>query len=953
MAIMFIQFYNCGNESYMDYSKKIKEENDAEQKSHREIKRTTLLGFKIFLIGLVIVVFGVCGAALAWVLNVIDAAPDVNTLDLKPRDNYTTFIYDVYGNEIDRLNSNQGEARIYATLDEIPYYLQKALIAIEDARFYQHNGVDIRGALRAILVNIQTASLSEGASTITQQLIKNNILTTDRTFERKLQEMYLALQFEKKYDKDLILEYYLNTLALGHGMNGVQAASDRYFNKDVSDLTLAESAILAGITQSPSNFSPVTNPEANWDKAQLILHNMVEQGYITEEERLGALAEKALPTNPQFTQDAQNALDENPNIEVVSAIPGSDTIQFYTTRSGDTAQGTLFGKISALNDEFVAAIVPHTSFVDAVIDSVIRDFVAEADMTEDEATNMLYGGGLKIYTTFNPEIQEIVDRVINNGNLYPNNEKKIQVDYRVSVINDDDTQKHYSAIGFVSNFYQVDSFKNTKLKEWGITEDMTYLETVYETLEPQASFVIIDNQTGYVPALSGGRGEKSGSRTFNRATQATRQPGSTFKILAAYAPALDTGLLSPGSILLDEPLTIEITPTEFYTPKNHDNVYVGPSTMRRGIWHSVNTMAVRTVQMLGLDTAYQYVQNFGFRTLNKNGKDKVYALPLGGLTHGVTTIDLAGAYAALANAGVYHEPILYTKILDMDGNMLFDNSPPSPENPEGHQETHQVVSASTAYLLTDMMEDVIKIGTGTKINQDFYSHPIAGKTGTTNESKDLTFAGYTPYYTAAIWLGHDIPEELTSSSTHHLTIWAKIMQEIHEDLPYRDFTPTTTGYVKATVCSITGMKPTYNCTKTHTDYFRPEHIIDEYCTGHHSSPEMPSLEVKVDLPTAPVEEQVIIIPPPPPTEPLTSTLIPEPQLIQTPVTIIDSVIPEPTLAPAPPTVIPTPEPLPLPTPPSTPSPAMPQISIPELLPPLVYTPEYQPTAEDEEEFFIP
>ncbi|ONI45191.1 hypothetical protein AN642_01765 [Epulopiscium sp. SCG-B10WGA-EpuloA2] len=894
----------------MNYSKKIREDNDDEKMSSRELKRAGLIGFKVFLVGLLIGAFGVCGVGLAWLLKIIKDAPDVSKLELKPKYNYTTFIYDIYGNEIDRLTSNKGEARIYATLDEIPYYLQKAIIAIEDSRFYQHNGVDIKGVMRAIVVNLQERDIVEGASTITQQLIKNNILGDDETFTRKIQEMYLALQFDKIYEIDLILEYYLNTLALGHGMNGVQAASDRYFKKDVSDLSLAECVVLAGITQSPTALSPINNPEANWAKAKLILSNMVDQGYITEAER-------------------QEALLEDP-----------------------------YESIPDINEAYIETKVsPHTSFVDAVIDAVLRDFVEEGGMTTIEASNMLYGGGVQIYTTFTPEIQQVVDRYINDESLYPDNEKKIQVDYRLSVVLEDDKQKHYGAVGFVQKKSEIEEFKTRKREEWGITDDMTYMENLYETLEPQASFVVIDHSTGYVPALSGGRGEKSGSRTFNRATQAKRQPGSVFKPLAAYAPALDTGLLSPGSVIMDEPLRIEITSKEIYEPKNHDGIYIGPSTMRRGIWHSVNTLAVSTVQLVGLDTAFDYVENFGFRTLLPT--DKVYALPLGGLTEGVTTIDLAGAYAALANGGVYLEPILYTQVLDMDGNMLFDNRP-NDVSPEGHQDKHQVVSDSTAYMLTDIMEDVIKIGTGWKLKQYFYSHPVSGKTGTTNDSKDLTFAGYTPYYTAAIWFGHDTPEEMTSSSTNHLAIWGKIMQDLHKNLEFRNFEPVTTGYVEATVCSSSGMKPTSRCSKTHTDYFRPEHLTEEYCTLHNPKPAPTPKPVfnywESDEAKEGRKPQPVL-----PAEPE-----PEPEIVPQVQIVVPPIIPEPELIPAPPIII-KPDLLPeiLPEPQvSTPEPE-PQVSTPTLLPPIVWAPEllppveqkppepYRPPAEDEEEFFIP
>ena len=765
----------------MNYSKDSRDSQSESQQSKtkkKKKKKRKTNTLRILLISFIIFIFAVVGAGLGIFVGIIKSAPDVSTLELKPTTNYTSFVYDADGAEIDRLSG--GENRIYVKLNEIPKYLQHAVVATEDERFYEHNGIDMKGILRAVVVNIKNMSFSEGASTITQQLIKQNILTSEKKLTRKVQEQYLALQFEKIYPKEMILEYYLNTIPLGHGVNGVQAAANRYFNKNVSDLTLAESVVLSVITQRPTYYSPINHPENNKEKCKVVLQKMFEQGYITEAER-----DEALAANP-------------------------------------------YANIQKVHEDYIGQS-SHSYFVDAVVEDVIADLQSEKGYTEPQANNLVYGGGLKIFTTLDQPMQKVVDSYISDSSLYPSQAYELKVSYSVSVKKADGTTISRGGDGILSsdNEEEIKAFKKSKLEDWGITAaDKIEKETILKVPQPQAAFVIMDYHNGHVKALSGGRGDKEGDRVFNRATQAARQPGSTFKILAAYAPALDTGKLSPGSILIDEPYTLK-TSTQPYSPKNWDLSFEGPTSVRRAIYRSMNVLAVKTGQMVGIDTAYDYLTNFGFTTLSD--QDKYPSLPLGGLTKGVTPIELNAAYGAIANSGTYVAPILYTKVLDMEGNTIIDNTP----------KTHTVIKESTAFLLTDMMQEVIKNpeGTGRRLNSTFSSMPVAGKTGTTNDDRDLTFSAYTPYYVATIWSGHDNPKKIKYKHSYHLDIWGKIMNDIHKDLPYKAFPKVNTGLSQVSICTLSGKIATELCGKDpdntiKSDYFTSENMPTEVCDIH-------------------------------------------------------------------------------------------------------------------------
>ncbi|MGN1230811.1 MAG: transglycosylase domain-containing protein, partial [Anaerotignum sp.] len=402
--------------------------------------------------------------------------------------------------------------------------------------------------------------------------------------------------------------------------------------------------------------------------------------------------------------------------------------------------------------------------------------------------------------------------------------------YLISVLdteNPDESsnQSHYEKKLTATSQAEVDAFVESVKAELLDDTHTLVLDKLTVSKSLQAAMVIMDQSNGEVKALVGGRGEKPGDSVFNRATQALRQQGSTMKPLAAYAPAIDTGLLMPGSIIVDEPVTYGS-----WSPKNWDGKYIGPTTVRQGIWHSMNVLAVKAFTMVGAETAYQYLLDFGFTTIDE--RDKAATTALGGLTQGVSVLEETAAYASIANGGTYYEPMFYTVVYDHDGNVLLDNS---------NQETHRVLKETTAFLLTDMMRDVITKGTGTQAAISGMN--VAGKTGTTNDTIDLTFYGYTPYYTAGIWMGYDTQKEIKNAGNAHLRIWKTVMTEIHYDqgLKNKEFEKPD-GLTTRSYCSATGLTPTELCNSdyygygTHSDYVTTDFKGDNggTCTMHKS-----------------------------------------------------------------------------------------------------------------------
>ena len=741
----------------------------------------------------------VCGAGLVIgaVRGVIDSAPDISEANIMPLGN-ASFIYDADGNQVQKLTGAQGN-RVSISIEEIPLDMQHAIVAVEDARFYEHNGIDPSGIIRAFVVGVSHGfHFTEGASTITQQLLKNNVFTDwmeetrMQSFKRKIQEQYLALKLEKTLTaegenaKDVILENYLNTINLGQNTLGVEAASERYFNKSVSELTLSEDAAIAAITQNPSKYNPITNPKDNASRRKKVLKKMLDLGYINQSEYDEALED--------------NLYDR---IQIVNAQNESSASTSY--------------------------------FVDALTDEVVNDLVDQKGYTEAQAYQMLYSGGLTINSTQDSNIQTICEEEVNNNANYSDH-VLYSFSYRLTVTKKDGTYQNYSEQTMLT-YYQaqnpnydinfssqeecdqaIEQYKSEIMEEGDTIAEGG--ETITYTLQPQAAISVIDQATGHVVALVGGRGDKTASKTLNRATNITRQPGSCFKIIGCYAAALDAGGLTLASVQDDAP-TSYANGTPLH---NYDNRYRGFTTIRDAIISSMNVVTVKNLTQIGTGLGFEYAEALGISTLEPG--DNNQTLCLGGLTHGVTDLELTASYATIANGGDYNKPVFYTQVLDHNGNVILDNT---------QNTSKEVLKDTTAWLLTNAMQDVITSGTGS--GAGLSNMPTAAKTGTTTKNRDTVFAGYTPYYTAAVWGGYDDNTEQTYTAYAKL-IWHSVMQRIHENLPRKEFTQPS-GIVTAQVCKKSGKLAIEGVcdadprgSMVYTEYFDKDSVPKETCDHH-------------------------------------------------------------------------------------------------------------------------
>ena len=788
----------------MNYGKK-----GAKKRQKTLTSKTAKLGkmfgvtfFKALLICIVAVgIIGLC-AGVGLFKGILDSAPDISTLDVRPS-GYSSVVYDSAGNQTTKLIA-QNSNRAYQTMDKIPVDLQHAFVAIEDERFYDHNGIDINGIIRAGIIGITSGRFSEGASTITQQLLKNNVFTgwtSESSFaekvKRKIQEQYLAVELEKVMDKETILEYYMNTINLGQNTLGVQTASLRYFNKPVSEINLSEAAVIAAITQNPSRLNPISHPENNKERRNKVLRNMLDQGYIT-----------------------QAAFDE---------AMGDD----------------VYSRIQTVNEETESTTI-YSYFVDELTNQIMTDLKEKGGYTDTQAYNLLYSSGLSIYTTQDPQIQEICDRVTADPANYPETVKWL-LDYKLSTKTASGETKNYSSEMFQTYFKQTDSnfrmlYDDEASAQAAVAEykaavlapgEEVIAEDMHLTPQPQISVTVIDQSTGYVKAVVGGRGKKEASLTLNRATDTRRQPGSTFKVVSTYAPALDSAGKTLASVEVDAPFNYANgRPVSNW----YGSAYKGICTLRYGIEQSLNIVTVKCLTDITPQLGFDYLKNFGFTTLvdrevRADGtivSDITQSLALGGITYGVKNVELNAAYAAIANGGTYIKPVYYTKILDHDGNILLENEP----------ESRQVIKPATAFLLTDAMVDVVTKGTGGSVN--FGNMAIAGKTGTTSDYNDVWFSGYTPYYTCTTWAGYDNNTKLSTPVEKALAkkIWRGVMEEIHQGLEYKSFT-TPEGITNATVCNKSGKLSVDGlCTldgSAHNEYFiagtEPVEVCDCHVVG--------------------------------------------------------------------------------------------------------------------------
>jgi len=696
---------------------------------------------RLFLVFFIILGFAGFGGVLGIAQAYLDSAP---TLDINQIENQseTSFIYDQNGNLITKYFGL--ENRVWAKLEEIPQTLQDAFIAIEDVRFYAHNGVDFKRLFGAVINNLRNESI-QGGSTITQQLIKNRILTPEQTYKRKIQEMYLAFELEKKYNKEQILEAYLNTIHLGGANYGVKAAAKDYFNKELKDLTLRECAVLAGITKNPSLYDPRLNlyvrnkPEITYKRTNLVLRAMYENNFISKEEYEAA----------KF-----DLTGENPE------------------------QNELFVQETSTSNDY-----PMKYFIEYVIYEVREKLMLQNGWQGDEgrkkAEALIMAGGLHIYTTMDPEIQKTVEEAVYNYNNLP-------------------------------------KFANEK-----------YNKSASGLSQPQAAAVVIDHHTGQLKAIVGGKQPPTVKRGFNRAFMSELALGSAIKPLAVYGPFIERGY--PGGIIFENiPLPIEGWISEKGYPENFEGGgYTGPTDVRTAITKSLNVVAARIIlERIGPEYAASKLKDLGFdpKHVTTNPSD----LALG--THGNIMTEVAAAYATIANKGVYQEPISFTRVLDRDGKEIINNS---------SQVKRYVFKESTTFILTDWMEDVVNKGTASRAKFEKKMH-IAGKTGTNSNYRGIFFAGFTPYYTATVWIGHDDYGPTfkygSTAGTYAAPLWRSFMEPIHrnlEDRPFYDSAPS--DVVKATVCSISGKLPTDLCMKAgHVveEWFPRDAVPEEYCDWH-------------------------------------------------------------------------------------------------------------------------
>lgn len=686
----------------------------------------------------VVLIVLICGTVFAGILGDYLSDDILTTAQNWSLEDYdlerTSFIYYVdKGGNIQQLQQIYTTTdRQWASLEEIPKALRDAAVAIEDKRFYEHQGVDWITTVKACLNMFFGGDSQFGGSTITQQLVKNTSDEKSVTVQRKVMEIFRAQMFEREYDKDLIMEQYLNRIYLGKGCYGVKSAAAKYFGKELQTLTVAECASLISITNNPSLFNPYSTRVFTYKGEERdgagrnryrqlnVLNEMLEQGYLSKEEYETAVEQ------PMVFKDG---IDDNDrwtycqNLDCGYKGPRS-TFQ----GSGDFYYCPICGEMTSVTTNASQHI--YSWFVDAVIID-FASYLAKQDgrnwdVMNKEARDIylerIQKGGYHIYTTLDMEVQNQVDAVYNNPENLPHTNSAQQL---------------------------------------------------------QSAIVVIDNRTGDVVALSGGVGEKTTFLGYHRATQAKLQTGSSQKPVSVYAPAFESGRITPATVVKDLPFSYSGgTPW----PKNDSRTYNYSRTVYQGIVSSINAVAVRTLDQIGTEYSFSFSKyNFGlnhlvdsYRAANGENKSDVALAPLalGALTVGSTVQEMSAAYATFANNGVYREPRLYTKVYNSEGKLVVDNT----------QYTQKILSEKTVNYMNYCLYNAANNGTGGAAI--FPGQNIAGKTGTTSSNKDRWFCGFTSHYTAAVWVGYDQPEQIHVNTANPAAImWRKVMQPIHQGLP--------------------------------------------------------------------------------------------------------------------------------------------------------------------------
>lgn len=713
------------------------------KKSEGEFRRFGLLCLVVsLLVGSILAT--ICGAFFAiYIQRSVEKEIDESLfLTMKSGGGAKLYYYNENGDPVEMTESELygGYRSLYVSYAEIPKHLLHAFISIEDKRFFEHNGVDWKRTISASMNYFLQFSDSFGGSTITQQLIKNITDKDEYSFQRKLQEIFWALDLETKMDKNEILELYLNIINLSQGCYGVGAAASYYFSKSVSDLTLAECATIAAITNNPSYYDPIRNPEHNLARRNLILSQMLEQGYLSDEEYQEAIEEKLL---------------------------------LHLSEEGK--ENTV-----------------HSWYVDLVIEDVIQDLMEQYGYTRAMANLKLYAGGLKIYTAMDPNVQSVLE------------------DYYADL----------------SHFRVTDA---------------------EETM--QSAMIVMNPKTGDILGVAGAVGEKKGNRLQNYATQTLRPAGSVIKPLSVYAPALENGVITWGSVYDDTPVNFGpynldetkgsiVQPVEW--PKNANGIYRGLTDINYALKQSINTVAVKVLEDLGLEESFYFLteqlhmDNLIAQKTLSDGRvitDIDYAsLALGQFNYGVTVREMTAAYSALANEGIYSNARSYHQVTDDKGNVLLFK----PYSGEA------VIREETAAIMTQMLQNVVTSGTGKSITLK-NKVACAGKTGTTQNNYDRWFVGYTPYLLGGIWCGYEYPQSLTSEeSALCLQAWDEIMTVLHDS--YQDKKSASFSLPDQIVlreyCADSGDIPTEACrrdprqNRIEYGYFTAGTEPMEYCRCH-------------------------------------------------------------------------------------------------------------------------
>ena len=595
---------------------------------------------------------------------------DLSLEDMKLNESSTLWYQDASGEWRELATLSGKEKRVWVDYEDLPWYLEKALVAIEDKRFYEHKGVDWYRTAGAFVTMFAKMDTSYGGSTITQQLIKNLTGKDDVTIQRKLSEIFGALELEKRYDKQEIVEWYLNAVYFGQGCYGVQMAAQTYFGKDAKDLTMAECAAIVGITNLPTYYDPFYNEQNNKERQKTILREMYEQGYIDYQQYKDAVAEELV----------------------------------FTRSPGEEYSQTIY-----------------SYYTEVVIDDVVKDLMQLKGISEDTAKTLLYNGGYNVYTCLDVNVQNNIDAIYTDLEAIPNT--------------------------------------------WGSDQQL------------QSSIVVMDPYDGRILGLSGGVGEKTINFGLNRATGTKRPPGSSIKPLASYGPAIDLGLITPETTVMDSP-SVTLNGTDWMTA-NDGGGYMGLVTIYTALQYSINTVAAQIVDILpqGPQTSYDYLVNhLGFTSLVPE-HDIAYApMAIGQFYNGCTVREMAQAYCSLVNDGIFTYSRTYTMLTDSEGNIVIDNTP----------RTIQAFEPNTAYTLTYMLQNAVEHGTGSEAA--LWSVPVAGKTGTSGQYMDRWFVGCTPYYVAAVWTGYDEQERINVSGNPAAQLWKKVMSPLHDGLPWKSFT---------------------------------------------------------------------------------------------------------------------------------------------------------------------